>query len=149
VGDFNPLTQESIMKEEIKSEAEPEKKKILLIDDEEDFCFFVKRNLEKTGRFEILTATSGNSGVVLASKERPDLILLDIIMPEVGGGQVAELLSDNPETRKIPVLFITAIASRREVQSQEGIIGGRNFIAKPVMPEELIAKIDAVLKSIL
>jgi response regulator RpfG family c-di-GMP phosphodiesterase len=57
-------------------------------------------------------------------------------------------LFDNPETRKIPVLFITAIASRREVQSQEGIIGGRNFIAKPVTPEELMAKIDAALKSI-
>ncbi|MGZ3579565.1 MAG: response regulator [Syntrophales bacterium] len=135
------------MKEEIKSEAAPEKKKVLLIDDEEDFCFFVKLNLEKTGRFEVLTTTSGGSGVVLASQERPDLILLDIIMPEMGGGQVAELLSDSPETRDIPVLFITAIASRREVQSQEGIIGGRNFIAKPVTPAELMAKIDAVLKS--
>ncbi len=136
------------MKEEIESEAVPGKKRILLIDDEEDFCFFVKLNLEKTKRFEILTTTSGSGGVVLASKERPDLILLDIIMPEMGGGQVAELLFENPKTRKIPVLFITAIASRRQVQSQEGIIGGRNFIAKPVTPEELIAKIDEVLKSI-
>ena len=134
------------MSEEIKSEAAPEKKKILLIDDEEDFCFFVKLNLEKTGRFEILTTTSGSGGVILASKERPDLILLDIIMPEMGGGQVAELMFENPKTRKIPVLFITAIASRRQVQSQEGIIGGRNFIAKPVTPEELIAKIDGVLR---
>jgi len=148
VNDSHPPLQESIMKEGIKSEAAPEKKKILLIDDEEDFCFFVKLNLEKTGRFEILTTTSGSSGLILASKVRPDLILLDIIMPEMGGGQVAELLFDNPVTRKIPVLFITAIASRREVQSQEGIIGGRNFIAKPVTPEELMAKIDAVLKSI-
>ena len=135
------------MKEGIKSEAAPEKKKILLIDDEEDFCFFVKLNLEKTGRFEVLTTTSGSIGLTMASREHPDLILLDIIMPEMGGGQVAELLSDNPGTRKIPVLFITAIASRREVQSQEGIIGGRNFIAKPVTPEELMTKIDAALKS--
>jgi len=135
------------MKEEIKAGAAPEKKKILLIDDEGDFSFFVKLNLEKTGRFEILTTTSPGNGLVLASKERPDLILLDISMPQMGGGQVAQLLFENPKTRKIPILFITALASRREVQSQEGIIGGRNFIAKPVTPEELMAKIDGIFKS--
>ena len=122
------------------------KTKILLIDDEEDFCFFVKLNLEKSGKFEVRTTTSGSEGIILASKERPDLILLDIIMPELSGGQVAEQLLESPKTRDIPVLFITAIASRREVQSQEGIIGGRQFIAKPVTPEEIMAKINAVLE---
>ena len=136
------------MTEEMRAEKAPAKKRILLIDDEEDFCFFVKLNLEKAGRFEILTATSGQEGVTIASRECPDLILLDIIMPEMGGGQVAELLFENPKTRKIPVLFITAIASRRQVQSQEGIIGGKNFIAKPVTPEELMSKIDGVFKGI-
>jgi CheY-like chemotaxis protein len=121
------------------------KKKILLIDDEEDFCFFVKLNLEKTDNFEVLTTTSGSKGIIMASKEQPDLILLDIIMPEISGGQVAEQLLESPRTRDIPVLFITAIASRREVQSQEGIIGGRQFIAKPVTPEELMLKINRVL----
>ena len=132
---------------ETKSEAPPVKKKILLIDDEEDFCFFVKLNLEKTEKFEVLTTTSGSKGIVMASKEHPDLILLDIIMPEMSGGQVAEQLFDSPKTKNIPVLFITAITSRRVVQSQEGIIGGRNFIAKPVTPEELMAKIEGVFKS--
>lgn len=132
---------------ENKSEASPTKKKILLIDDEEDFCFFVKLNLEKTGKFEVMTTTSGSKGIVMASKEHPDLILLDIIMPEMSGGQVAEQLLDSPKTRNIPVLFITAITSRRVVQSQEGIIGGRNFIAKPVTPEELMAKINGVFLS--
>ncbi|OIP91222.1 MAG: hypothetical protein AUK24_03310 [Syntrophaceae bacterium CG2_30_49_12] len=133
---------------ENKSEAPPTKKKILLIDDEEDFCFFVKLNLEKTGKFEVMTTTSGSRGIVMASKEHPDLILLDIIMPEMSGGQVAEQLLDSPKTKNIPILFITAIASRKVVQSQEGIIGGRNFIAKPVTPEELMAKINGVFKSI-
>jgi CheY-like chemotaxis protein len=122
------------------------KKKILLIDDEEDFCFFVKLNLEKTGNFEVMTTTSGSKGIIMASKEQPDLILLDIIMPEISGGQVAEQLLESPRTRDIPVLFITAIASRREVQSQEGIIGGRQFIAKPVTPEEITLKINRVLE---
>lgn len=135
------------MNEEIKSDVSSKKIKLLLIDDEEDFCFFVKLNLEKTGKYEVLTTTSGADGVIIASRERPDLVLLDIIMPEMGGGQVAELLLENPKTRNIPVMFITAIASRREVQSQEGIIGGRNFIAKPVTPEELMAKLDGFFES--
>lgn len=121
------------------------KKKILLIDDEEDFCFFVKLNLEQTGKYEVFTTTSGSSGLIMASKEPPDLVLLDIIMPEMSGGQVAELLLDDPKIKDIPVLFITAIASRSEVQSQEGVIGGRRFIAKPVTPVELMAKIDPIL----
>jgi len=122
-----------------------QRKRILLIDDEEDFCFFIKLNLEKSGRYEVLTCTNGSSGLIVASKEHPDLILLDIIMPEMNGGQVAGLLLDNPKTKDIPVLFITAIASRSEVQSQEGVIGGRKFIAKPVTPDELMSKLDSVL----
>lgn len=123
-----------------------QRKKILLIDDEEDFCFLVKLNLEKTGKYDVLTTTSGYKGLVLAANEEPDMILLDIIMPEISGGQVAEQLLENPKTKDIPVLFVTAIASRREVQSQEGIVGGKQFIAKPVTPEEIMAKINGMLE---
>lgn len=125
----------------------PGKKRILLIDDEEDFCFFVKLNLEKSGNLEVRTATSGSEGILLASEEDPLLILLDIIMPDMSGDQVAERLLENPNTRDIPILFVTAIASRHGVGSQEEIIGGRQFIAKPVTPEELLAKINAVLET--
>jgi CheY-like chemotaxis protein len=122
-----------------------QRKKILLIDDEEDFCFFIKLNLEKTGKYEVLTSTNGLTGLIIASKELPDLILLDIIMPEMNGAQVAGLLLDNQKTKDIPILFITAIASRSEVQSHEGVIGGRKFIAKPVAPDELMEQLDSVL----
>jgi CheY-like chemotaxis protein len=134
------------MSDAIKPESQ-RKIKILLIDDEEDFCFFVKLNLEKTGKYEVLTTTDSSSVLIMVSKECPDLVLLDIIMPEMNGGQIAGMLLDNPKTKSIPVLFVTAIASRSELQSQEGVIGGRQFIAKPVSPEELIAKIDSVLKN--
>jgi len=140
------LAKDETMIDTVKPEMR-RKKKILLVDDEEDFCFFVKLNLEQTGKYEVLTATSGSSGLIMASQELPDLVLLDIIMPEMNGGQVAELLLDNPKTKDIPVIFITAIASRSEVQSQEGVIGGRRFIAKPVTPIELIAKIDPILEN--
>ena len=134
------------MDEKIQSEAQVNKKKILLIDDEEDFCFFVKMNLEKSGNFEVLTTTSGSNGIFIAVKEQPDLILLDIIMPDISGGQVAEQLLDNPKTKEIPLLFITAIASRRDVQAKEEPIGGRQFIAKPVTPEELMDKLYRVFE---
>jgi CheY-like chemotaxis protein len=140
------LAKDEIMIEPGKPETR-RKKKILLIDDEEDFCFFVKLNLEQTGKYEVLTATTGSRGLIMASEDPPDLILLDIIMPEMSGGHVAELLLESPKTKDIPVLFITAIASRSEVQSQEGVIGGRMFIAKPVTPVELMAKIDPILEN--
>lgn len=133
------------MNDVVNPETPNKKLKILLIDDEEDFCYFVKLNLENTGKFEVLTTTSGAKGIIIASKEQPDLILLDILMPEMSGGQVAEKLRDSHKAAHIPILFITAIASRQHVQSEEGVIGGRQFIAKPVTPPELMAKIAGFL----
>ena len=143
---LTPIQREGIMDEAKRSETSDRKRKVLLIDDEEDFCFFVKLNLEKTGKFEVVTTTSGAKGLILALEEQPDLILLDIIMPEIDGGQVAEQLLESEKTKDIPVLFITAIASRQGVQSHEGTIGGRQFIAKPVIPEEIMEKINGVLE---
>jgi CheY-like chemotaxis protein len=143
---LTPMQWEEIMDEAKQSETLNRKRKVLLIDDEEDFCFFVRLNLEKTGKFEVLSTTSGAKGLILASEEQPDLILLDIIMPEIDGGQVAEQLLENQKTKDIPILFITAIASRQGVQSHEGTIGGRQFIAKPATPEEILEKITGILE---
>jgi CheY-like chemotaxis protein len=143
---LTPIQREEIMNEAKQLETSSRKRKVLLIDDEEDFCIFVKLNLEKTGKFEVLTTTSGANGIVLASEEQPDLILLDIIMPELDGGQVAEQLLESQKTKDIPVLFITAIASRQGAQSHEETIGGRHFIAKPAILEEIMEKINGVLE---
>ena len=121
------------------------KKKILIIDDEEDFCFFVKLNLQKTGKFQVFTATSGAEGVRLAKQLKPDLIFLDIIMPYVDGGRVAESLLEDELTREIPFVFLTAAVRQDEVERQGGRIGGRDYIAKPVTPEKLIKKIEQYL----
>ncbi len=121
-------------------------KKILLIDDEEDFCFFVKKNLEKTGEFQVLTATKGEEGINLARNKNPDLILLDIVMPRVSGPDVAEALLNNSETKQIPLIFLTAIVTEEEI-GDESIkeIGGHPFIAKPVDAKELASSINVVL----
>ena len=121
-------------------------KKILIVDDEKDFCYFVKRNLEITGRFEIVCAYDGTSGVETARQEKPDLILLDILMPGTDGGDVKVMLLNDEKTRKIPVVFLTAIMDKKEFGKEiVKEIRDHKFIAKPVTPEELIKAVDIVL----
>ena len=124
-----------------------ERKKILLIDDEKDFCFFVQKNLEATGEFEVTTANRGEEGINLAIGKKPDLILLDIFMPRLSGPDVAEILKDDPKTKEIPLIFLTALVSPEEM-GVESIkeIGARLFIAKPVDTERLISVIKTTLK---
>lgn len=125
-----------------------EKKRILLIDDEKDLCFFLKTNLENTGEFDVLVSNRGDEGIELAQREKPDLILLDILMPGMSGDEVAEILLENPATAKIPIIFLTAMVTKEEI----GDVmlkkrGGRNFIAKPITTKEIIAAIKKVLET--
>jgi CheY-like chemotaxis protein len=121
-------------------------KRVLLIDDEKDFCYFVKRNLELSGQFEILCAYSGEEGLEMAQKLKPDIILLDILMPGMDGGDVKAELTSNSETSGIPIVFLTAVVDKK-VFGKEVIKEIRNhkFIPKPVSPEELIKAINIVL----
>ena len=123
-----------------------DRKKILTIDDEEDFRFFVKGNLENTGEFHVLEAASGKEGIKIASEEKPDLILLDISMPEMSGEEVSKRLSKIPETNKIPILFFTALITKHEIENG-GIsnIAGHKFIAKPIATKQLVAAINNTL----
>jgi len=123
-----------------------EKKKILLIDDEKDLCFFLKANLENTGEFDVIVSNRGDKGIKLAQREKPDLILLDILMPEMSGDEVAEILLDNPATAKIPIIFLTAMVTKEEIGNIVKERGGRNFIAKPITTEELVGAIKKVLE---
>jgi len=120
---------------------------ILAIDDEESLTFFIKLNLEtETSRnFKVATANSGKEGLKLAKTIRPDLILLDIMMPEMSGQEVAEELLLDSRTKNIPILFLTAVVQKDEVAKEAGFIGGREFIAKPVGKEELVSRIAATL----
>jgi CheY-like chemotaxis protein len=126
-----------------KSKDSVSKKTILIIDDEEDFCLFVKLNLEQTGNFEVLTAGSGAEGIGLANRYQPDLILLDIIMPNMTGTQVAEALRNDKATKDIPIIFVTAIVKRGEVGAMDYQFGGNYFVFKPVKLDELIHEIGS------
>lgn len=120
-------------------------KVILVIDDEEDFCRFIKKSIESNGAFQVLTATKGSEGMRLAKTQKPDIILLDIIMPGMAGTKVAEELSEDPLTATIPIIYLTAIISKEEIRKSGGVICGRIFMAKPIVLNELLNKIKTLL----
>jgi DNA-binding response OmpR family regulator len=119
-----------------------EKKKILIIDDEEGFTHMIKLNLETTGKYEVVEENKGSQGVATAKACNPDLILLDIIMPDLDGSVVARQLREDQDTKGIPVVFLTVVVQRKETEGSFSIIGGYPFVAKPVNVEELVGCID-------
>ena len=119
-----------------------EQKKILVIDDEPALTRVVKLGLEKTGRFLVRTENQGTSAVSAAHEFRPDLVLLDIIMPDLEGSYVAAQFKEDAQLASIPIVFFTAAASKEDVQRQGGIIGDYPFIAKPAALNQIIDMID-------
>jgi CheY-like chemotaxis protein len=120
--------------------------KVLVIDDEFDFCYFVKTNLMQSGPFDVIIATGGNEGIEMAEKEQPDIILLDLFMPDLPGEDVAAALKEIPVTANIPILFITALATNDDVSDKKENKIGRNFIlAKPIRTKKLIETIMKIL----
>ena len=123
-------------------------KKIMLVDDDEDLIFGIKTALEdKYGdELEIIPANSGMKCLeLLKNNEMPDLILLDIMMPEMSGWEVFNKLKDNPSWRDIPIVFLTVRTDR--VAENAGSFLGDDYIEKPVKTEELKNRIDKVLKN--
>jgi len=90
-------------------------KKILIIDDEADICDFSKRILERTGKFEVFATRDSQDGLFIAAEKKPDLILLDINMPKLDGGEVAQALAESSDTKAIPIIFITALMKKEEL----------------------------------
>ena len=82
------------------------REKILIVDDEEDFCYFVKKNLEAISNYKIIAATKGKKGIRAALKEKPDLILLDMMMPGIDGFEVLKRLKGNGRIFHFPFLFL-------------------------------------------
>lgn len=115
------------------------KKKVLIIDDEENFCNLVKKNIEQTGEFEVHIATNGDDGIRLAREIKPDLILLDIVMPEMDGGDVVSLIRNDENIKGTPIVFLTAIVREEEVSSQPSFTRGYSILSKTVTVGELIA----------
>lgn len=122
-----------------------DRKRILLIDDEVTFARTLQAYLEASGKYDVRTANNGRPGIAAAKEWRPHLILLDIIMPDVDGGQVAAEIAADPRLEDTPVIFLTAVVSREEATTHSGMIGGQLFIAKPVSGKEVLGHIERCL----
>ena len=115
------------------------KKRIFIVDDESGFTRLLKLTLENTGRYEVLEENDGTKAWLKAREFKPDIIFLDIIMPKVDGGDVAQQIRADPLLAGVPIVFLTAIVSRTEAKHD---IGGFPFLAKPVSLEALTRCID-------
>jgi two-component system alkaline phosphatase synthesis response regulator PhoP len=117
---------------------------ILIIDDDEDIRDLLAYNLKKEG-YEVDIASNGAEGIELAKKNLPDLVLLDVMMPEMDGIEVCEILRSNDKTKDIKICFLTA---RSEDYSQIAGLdaGADDYVAKPVKPRVLISRIKAILR---
>ncbi len=116
-----------------------DKKKILIIDDEEDFCKLVKKNIEQTGEFVVYIATNGEDGIGLVKEINPALVLLDIVMPGMDGAEVAAQIRDDESIQDTPIVFLTAIVRGDESDTQASFTKGYSLLSKTVTLKELIA----------
>jgi two-component system phosphate regulon response regulator PhoB len=117
---------------------------ILVIDDEKDLIELVRYNLEKEG-FDVIAATDGQSGLEVVKKHRPDLVMLDLMMPGLDGLQVCQRLRADPRMGRVPVIMLTAKAT--EADRVVGLeLGADDYITKPFSPREVVARVKAVLR---
>jgi CheY-like chemotaxis protein len=125
--------------------------KILLVDDDVDFVESTKTILESKP-YDVIVAHNGDEGLQMARTEKPDLILLDVIMPVKDGFTAAEQLKKDPELSRIPTLMLTAFAEKHAEASipvSRGFnLEAEDYIDKPVSPEELLARVEKQLKEI-
>lgn len=119
-------------------------KRILVIDDLPENVFMLQDRLEHEG-FEVLTAYDGYSGINKAKSELPDLILLDVMMPDITGLEVCKLLVNETETKDIPIILVTAKSGAED--TKEGLEAGAfDYIKKPFNRVELLARVKSALK---
>ncbi len=118
------------------------KKKILFVDDETSITRTAKLNLEKLGRYVVRTENKASGALHAAREFKPDIIFLDVMMPEMDGGEVAALLQTDPTLKSIPVIFLTAIVTKEEIGKDTTVKGGEKFMAKPINLDALVKCIE-------
>ncbi len=122
-----------------------QKKQILVVDDDIAAAGMIKLSLERTGRYLVHEEHCSSNAVQTARRVRPDLILLDIMMPEMDGGTVAACLAADAKLRDIPVIFLTSLVSEKEATEGGLRSGGYQFIAKPVDLTSLAERLEIML----
>ena len=120
------------------------KKRIFIVDDESGFTRLLKLTLERTGRYIVQEENDGTKAWLAAREFAPDIIFLDVVMPKIDGGDVAQQISSDPLLKHVPIIFLTAILSEKEGGH---MIGGFPFISKPVSLLAITECIDRHLRA--
>ena len=118
--------------------------KIVVIEDEDDILEVITYNLKREG-YEVITSTSGEDGLEKIEKASPQLVILDLMLPEIDGIELCRKLKSDPLTRSIPVIMVTAKGEESEVVLGLGV-GADDYVTKPFSPRELVARVKAVLR---
>jgi DNA-binding response OmpR family regulator len=115
------------------------------VDDEPSITRLLKLNLEQTNDYEVRTENDATAALAAAEEFGPHLILLDVMMPSIDGGELAGRFQASPRFKKVPIVFLTAAATKGEVYARGGKVGGLPFLAKPVDLAEVVACIKQQL----
>jgi len=118
--------------------------KIVVIEDEDDILEVIAYNLKREG-YEVITSTSGEDGLEKIEKSSPQLVVLDLMLPEIDGLELCRKLKSDPLTRAIPVIMVTAKGEESDVVLGLGV-GADDYVTKPFSPRELVARVKAVLR---
>jgi len=118
--------------------------KVLLIDDEKDFIMITKINLEQTGNYTVKDLSTAKDIVSQVKLFNPDIILLDILMPEIDGVKACQMLKSEPGSKKIPVIVLSALDTDKD-RGVMNKLGTKKFLVKPIETYEIIAAIKEVL----
>jgi two-component system alkaline phosphatase synthesis response regulator PhoP len=120
-------------------------KKVLLVDDDVEFCEATKLLLESKA-YEVIMAHDGKEGLAKARAERPDVVILDVMMPEMNGYDVCVVIKEDSELKGIPVILLTAVDQAMFQTTYTKVMGcmteADDYIAKPVEPEELVKRLE-------
>lgn len=120
------------------------KKRILVVEDERDLAKLVKFNLESTDRYDVVIATAGGEGLDKVKEHIPDLVLLDLMLPDIPGEEVCKEIRRDPLTGDIPVIMMTA--KSLDVDRIIGkVVGANHYMTKPFSSNELLRQIDKLL----
>jgi two-component system, OmpR family, response regulator len=125
---------------------EGQKKRILVVDDKISDTQLVKLSLERTNEYIVKEENDATAAIATAEAFQPQLILLDVMMPGLDGGELAAVFQAHPALKSVPIVFFTAAITHKEVDAGRGLVGGRPFLAKPIVLTELIACLDQHLK---
>jgi CheY-like chemotaxis protein len=118
-----------------------DKKRILAVDDQPRNTRLVKLYLEQTNNYVVREENDAKAALSAAEEFQPHLILLDVMMPGMDGGELAACFKASPKLKDVPIVFLTATITKGEVEASGGRVGGQSFLAKPVVLSEMVASI--------